>query len=675
MELIRNQTADDAFAAATYRKVAWRLIPLLFVCYIAAYLDRVNVGFAKLGMKAEPWFSDAVFATGSGIFFIGYFLFEVPGNIILHRVGARLWIARIMIGWGIVSGLMSLSSSAVSFYTLRLLLGIAEAGFFPGIILYLTYWFPREHRARMVALFMTSIALAGVFGSPFSGWLIQSTGGWLGLKSWQWLFIIEGLPSVLIGLTVPFLLTDRPTQAKWLTEDEKRLLQRRIDTDEQTKAAEGHRNHSTADAFKSWQVWVCCLIYFGIVIGLYGASFWLPQIVENTFTKNRWHIGLYSAIPWSCAAVSMVLVSRHSDRTGERRFHVGLSALVAAVAFVMSGLHGLPPILVMGALAVAISGVMSAVACFWALPSAILSGTAAAAGIAWINSVGNLAGYVSPEMFAWLKNHYDMSMALNGVGAFMALSGFTVLLSRAGSPVKAKAVKSASLAQEDNTAIFRKSWTIYDTLTEKNYMFHREIYLHVAELLLERHQAGPYSMLDLGCGNARFLAPCLKAAPPAYYLGVDLSLTALDEAREHLRGLNNITFLHQDMLQAIEGSGSDFDIIFSGFAIHHLDSAAKQQLFHACARRLKPGGKIIMVDIVREEGQTREQYLEEYVGFMRAGWNEVIPEQLDEACAHVTAYDFPETIRDLTHMARQAALSEMQLLNRFAQHHIVLFYA
>ena len=279
---------------------------------------------------------------------------------------------------------------------------------------------------------MTAIALAGVFGSPFSGWLLESAHDWFGLKAWQWLFIIEGLPSVLIGCTVPFLLTDRPAQARWLTEDEKRLLQSRIEADEQAKAGEGHQNHSALDAFKSPQVWLCSLIYFGIVVGIYGASFWLPQIVENTFSKDKWIIGLYSAIPWSFAAIGMVLVSRHSDRTGERRWHVGLSTLVAAAAFVISGLPGLPPVWVMVALAVAITGVMSAAACFWALPTAILSGTAAAAGIALINSLGNLAGAFSPEMVEWLKTHYNMSMALNGIAAMLVLSAVAVLLGRTG---------------------------------------------------------------------------------------------------------------------------------------------------------------------------------------------------------------------------------------------------
>ena len=258
----------------------------------------------------------------------------------------------------------------------------------------------------------------------------------MGLKAWQWLFIIEGLPSVLVGCTVPFLLTDRPAQATWLTIDEKHLLQSRLDADEQSKASEGHQNHSALDAFKSPQVWLCSLIYFGIVVGIYGASFWLPQIVKNTFSKNEWIVGLYSAIPWGCAAIGMVLVSRHSDHTGERRWHVGISALVAAAAFVISGLPGVPPVWVMVALAVAITGVMSAAACFWALPTAILSGTAAAAGIALINSLGNLAGYASPEMVAWLKNRYDMSMALNGIAAMLLLSAVAVILGRTGAVIR-----------------------------------------------------------------------------------------------------------------------------------------------------------------------------------------------------------------------------------------------
>ncbi|MFN0079701.1 MAG: class I SAM-dependent methyltransferase [Prosthecobacter sp.] len=228
-------------------------------------------------------------------------------------------------------------------------------------------------------------------------------------------------------------------------------------------------------------------------------------------------------------------------------------------------------------------------------------------------------------------------------------------------------------SQDDETALFRKSWTLYDTISEKNYMFHREIYAHVADLLRQRHQAGPYHLLDLGCGNARFLAPCLQIAPPASYDGVDLSASALAEARTYLNGIPNTALHHKDMLQAIEDTDSAFDIIFTGFAVHHLDAAAKQQLFHACAQRLAPGGQFIMVDVVREEGQSREQYLDGYLNFMHTQWTEVPPDQLEEACAHVAAYDFPETLADLARMAKQASLSQTQLISRHAQHHIVRF--
>ncbi|WP_397381482.1 class I SAM-dependent methyltransferase [Prosthecobacter sp.] len=232
---------------------------------------------------------------------------------------------------------------------------------------------------------------------------------------------------------------------------------------------------------------------------------------------------------------------------------------------------------------------------------------------------------------------------------------------------------SLSLTQDDNTALFRKAWTLYDAISEKNYMFHREIYDHVSGVLQERHAQGPYHLLDLGCGNARFLAPCLKLAPPASYDGVDLSVSALDEARTNLKGIANTGLHHKDMLQAVENADTAFDIIFSGFAVHHLDAADKQRLFTACAEHLAPGGQFILVDVVREDGQTREQYLDGYLNFMRTQWTEVQPEHLDEACSHVSAYDFPETLADLTQMAKQAGLSQPLVLNRFSQHHVMVF--
>jgi SAM-dependent methyltransferase len=234
---------------------------------------------------------------------------------------------------------------------------------------------------------------------------------------------------------------------------------------------------------------------------------------------------------------------------------------------------------------------------------------------------------------------------------------------------------SLSLTQDDHTALFRKAWTLYDAISEKNYMFHREIYAHVTELLQQRHAQSPYHLLDLGCGNARFLAPCLKAAPPESYDGVDLSASALDEARTYLKGIANTALHHKDMLQAVEDTDSAFDIIFSGFAVHHLDAAGKQRLFKACADRLAPGGSLILVDVVREEGQTREQYLEGYLHCMRTQWTGVLPEHLDEACAHVAAYDFPETLADLTQMAREAGLTAPQQISRYQQHYILRFTA
>lgn len=404
------------------------MLPLLFCCYILAYLDRVNVGFAKLSMKEELWFSDAVFATGAGIFFLGYLLFEVPGNIILHRVGARIWITRIMVSWGCISSLCALSSDPYSFYLLRFLLGIAEAGFFPGIILYLTYWFPYHYRARIVAMFMTAVAFSGVFGSPLSGWILEQASGWTFGKPWQWLFIIEGIPSILVGISIPFLLSDGPAKADWLDAGEKKMLIDRLAADECRKQEEGWGRQRAIDAFRSPMVWICCLIYFCFTIGLYGVSFWLPQIIESSITRDRFEIGLYAAIPWACAAGGMVWFGLHSDRTGERRLHISLAAVTGAVAFIISGLYRDTPILVMASLSIGTTALMSVVAGFWSIPSAMLSGTAMATGIALINSIGNLGGYVSPEIFAFLRTQYHLGAGLMAMGVSLGIGGLITFL-------------------------------------------------------------------------------------------------------------------------------------------------------------------------------------------------------------------------------------------------------
>jgi D-galactonate transporter len=426
---MRSESSQDKLLSdAVYRKVMWRLLPVLFIAYILAYLDRVNVGFAKLGMKDEDWFSDAVFATGSGIFFIGYMLFEVPANIILHRVGARIWMTRIMISWGIVSSMLALSEGATSFYILRFLLGIAEAGFFPGILLYLTYWFPSNYRARIVAMFMTAVAFAGIFGSPVSGWILSRAGDWTSGKPWQWLFLIEGLPSVMMGILLPWLLTDRPEKAGWLTTDERAHLRQTLERDEAEKPAAVRDATGALSALRSPMVWLYCLIYFCFTIGLYGVSFWMPQIISSTITSDTFQIGLLTAIPWSLSALAMVIFGRHSDRTGERRWHISIAAWTGALAFILAGIFAGMPWVTMMALSVGTMAVMSVVSTFWAIPSTTLSGAAMAAGIAFINSIGNLGGFASPELFGWLRTHYGLGAGLAAVGGMLGLGGLLMVM-------------------------------------------------------------------------------------------------------------------------------------------------------------------------------------------------------------------------------------------------------
>jgi D-galactonate transporter len=419
------------FEEATYRKVTWRLLPLLFLSYVLAYLDRVNVGFAKLQMQKDLAFSDTVYGIGAGVFFIGYFLFEVPSNLVLQRVGARIWIARIMILWGMLSSATMFVAGQTTFYVLRFALGVAEAGFFPGIILYLTYWYTRKHRARMVAAFMTAITLSGVIGGPISGGILSRLSGVSGLAGWQWLYLLEGLPSVVVGLLVLFLLDDGPSKAKWLSDEERELLTRRIREEEALKVEEGAGHHLFSHAFRSPTVWLLALVYFCVVMGLYGISFWLPSILSDTMTSDPWRIGLLTAVPWGAAALVMLFVGHRSDRTGERRWHTALPALVAAAAFATSAIPGISALSSFFALTVATCGIMAAVSCFWSLPTAILSGTAAAAGIAWINSLGNLAGYVSPFVVGHVRDATgSMSTALLVLAGSLFAAG--LLTFRAG---------------------------------------------------------------------------------------------------------------------------------------------------------------------------------------------------------------------------------------------------
>ena len=408
------RTAAESFETATYNKVGWRLLPFLLLCYIVSYLDRVNVGFAKLQMLQDLNLSETAYGLGAGIFFIGYFLFEVPSNVILHRVGARIWIARIMVTWGVISAAMMFVTSATSFYVVRFLLGAAEAGFFPGIILYLTYWYPAERRGRMTALFMTAVALSGVIGGPLSGWIMHSLGGVSGLKDWQWLFILEGLPSIIVGIVTFFYLDDSIDHAKWLTREEKALIERNIVVENA-----GKQDLPIGAVFADLRVWLMSLIYFSFVMGLYGVSFWLPTIIKATGVKDALQIGLLTAIPFGFGAVAMVLVSRSSDRSRERRWHIAMPAVLGAAGLVLSAVWGQNTVLAMAALTLATMGILTTLPLFWSLPTAFLSGAGAAAGIALINSLGNLAGFASPFAVGWLK---DLTQSTNAGMYLLAAS-------------------------------------------------------------------------------------------------------------------------------------------------------------------------------------------------------------------------------------------------------------
>ena len=409
----------STFEEATYRKVAWRLTPLLMLSYVVAYLDRVNVGFAKLGMSADLGLSDAVYGFGAGIFFIGYFIFEVPSNVILHRVGARVWIARIMVTWGIVSMLTMFVTTPTMFYVMRFLLGLAEAGFFPGIILYLTYWYPAHRRGRMTTWFMTAIAISGVVGGPISGYILKSFDGANGWHGWQWLFLLEGIPSIIVGILVFIVLDDRISKAKWLTKEERELLERNIAAEDATK-----EDHAIGKVMLSPRVLMMSLIYFSFVMGLYGVSFWLPTIIKATGVTDAFTIGLLSAIPFAAAVVAMVFVARSADRMRERRWHVAVPGFVGALGLVLSVVWAHDTTLAMAGLTLATMGILTTLPLFWSLPTSFLAGTGAAAGIALIKSIGNLAGFLSPYAVGWLKQATSGNAAgMYMLAAFMVLGG------------------------------------------------------------------------------------------------------------------------------------------------------------------------------------------------------------------------------------------------------------
>jgi ACS family tartrate transporter-like MFS transporter len=433
--------------ARAIRKISARLIPFLMICYFIAYLDRVNVGFAALTMNKALGLTATMFGFGSGIFFLTYFLFEVPSNLALDRFGARKWIARIMLSWGILSGLMAFIppiaratglGNELTFYVIRALLGFAEAGFFPGIIFYLTLWYPSVYRGRIVGAFMAAIPLSSAIGSPISG-MILGMNGVGGLDGWQWLFIIEAAPAVVLAFVTYFYLTDLPADADWLEPDERIWLRERLEA-ERRQREEAHKL-SVLEVMRNPRVWALALVYFGLVACVYGVGFWLPQIIK-AFGLSNAATGWVTAIPYAIGAAFMVWYGYRSDATGERKGHTAVGLLIAAAGISASTLTGNPALTIV-AFTVGACGVFGTLPVFWTLPTAVLSGTAAAAGIAVINSIGNLAGFAGPYAMGWIK---DATGSFTGgllLIAALALAAVAIVLALGHDPALERAPAAA----------------------------------------------------------------------------------------------------------------------------------------------------------------------------------------------------------------------------------------
>ncbi|RKG34320.1 MFS transporter [Acinetobacter rongchengensis] len=383
----------------TIRKITWRIVPFIMILYLIAYIDRVNIGFAAITMKEDLGFTSSILGFGAGIFFLGYFLFEVPSNIILHKVGARIWIARVMVTWGIIAGGMAFIESSTSFYVMRFLLGIAEAGFFPGIILYLSFWFPARNRAGVIALFMAAAPIATAIGSPISAALLEMH-GIMGLAGWQWMFLIEAFPAVILGVVVFFYMTDRPEKATWLSQDERDWLVKTMQAENTGKSTQQH--HSIIRGLANPRVLALALVYFGTSAGLYTLGIWAPQIIKELGVSSM-TVGLLNAIPPIVSVVAMILWSRHSDKTNERTWHVALACITAAIGLVIAAGTG-SVIGLIAALTIVNVGISCSKPPLWSMPTMFLSGAAAATGIATINSIGNLGGFAGPAMIGWVKD-------------------------------------------------------------------------------------------------------------------------------------------------------------------------------------------------------------------------------------------------------------------------------
>ena len=414
-------TATTDIGRRTIGKVGRRLLPFIFILYVIAFLDRVNFGYAALDMNPALGISAEVFGFLSGIFFIGYLLFEIPSNVILHRVGARVWITRIMISWGIVVIATAAATSSFQLAIFRFILGLAEAGFFPGMILYITFWFREKELARAVALFMAALAVSNIIGAPVSTWILDNV-NWFGITGWRWLFILEGIPAVIFGVITWYYLTDRPKDAKWLDPEERAWLSEELDRERTARACEEGMNFRKL--IRDIRIWHLAIIYCAITIGLYGLGFWMPQIIrslEPSFTN--FEIGLVLMIPFTIACVAMILWSRHSDSTGERRWHAAIPPIIGGIGLAGAGLAS-SPILAFCLLVIATTGIYCFFGPFWTLPAVFLSEAAAAIGIAVINSIGNTGGFIGPSLVGFLTQATgSMQMGLIVMGIILVLCG------------------------------------------------------------------------------------------------------------------------------------------------------------------------------------------------------------------------------------------------------------
>lgn len=401
--------------SAIVRKAAWRILPIIMICYFAAFLDRVNIGFAALTMNKDLGLTASQFGFGAGIFFLGYVLFELPSNIVLSKVGARLWIARILITWGILSALTAFVWSPTSFYIVRVLLGAAEAGFFPGIIFFMTLWFPAQYRGRMFATFNIAVPFSTIIGAPLSGYVIEAMNGLAGYSGWQWMFMLEALPAIIMGFVVFFWLPDTPAKATFLTAGEKTVLMNRLETEK--TAREAKERFTIGSALRDPRVLLMCFIAVGLVMGTTGIAIWMPQFVKE-FGLTNMQTGLVTAIPAIFMAISMILVARSADRTGERVWHAAGPFLVSAAGFTLAAFAPSPLISLLG-LTIGAAGIGGASPNIWIFPSTLLTGSAAAAGIALINSVGSTGGFFGPSIIGWVR---DATGGFQGSLLFLAFA-------------------------------------------------------------------------------------------------------------------------------------------------------------------------------------------------------------------------------------------------------------